>query len=92
MNPVDDAIYKPKNKTQWNPCDAFLVAVFLEKEKAIGKSNEYFATVELNGEMTRGQVAIYHVTGLEKTPNVIMIETVNSDICKNLLLWTATPE
>lgn len=92
MNPVDDAIYRPKNKTQWNPCDAFLVVVFLEKEKAVGKSKECFATVELTGEMTRGQVAIHHLTGSQKNFNVTMIESVNSDICKNMLVWTATPE
>lgn len=91
MNPVDEAIYKPKNKTQWNPCDAFLIAVFLEKVKAVRKSKECFATVELNGEMTRGQVVIYHVTGSQKGFNVTMIETVNSDICKEMLHWTAMP-
>ncbi len=91
MNPVDEAIYRPKNKTQWNPCDAFLISVYLEKEKAVQKSKECFATVELNGEMTRGQVAIYHVTGSQKNPNVLIIESVNSDICKSMLYWTATP-
>ncbi|KAJ6638366.1 DnaJ like subfamily C member 1 [Pseudolycoriella hygida] len=91
MNPVDDAIYKPKNKSHWNPCDAFLTAVFLEKEKVVKESKDYFATVELNGEMTRGQVAIYHVTGSQKKFNVTMIEAVDSDVCKEMLMWTAMP-
>lgn len=91
MNPVDEAIYIPKKRYTWNPCDAFLVAVFLEKDKAIQKSRECYATVELNGSMTRGQVVIYHVTGSQKEHNLTVIENVNSDICKNLLLWTATP-
>lgn len=91
MNPVDYAIYIPKNKTKWNPCDALLISAFLEKVKTVRKSKECFATVELNGEMTRGQVAIYHVTGSQKNFNVTMIETVNSDTCKDMLLWTAKP-
>lgn len=91
MNPVDEAIYRPKNKTHWNPCDAFLISVFLEKTKAIGNSKQCFATVELNGEMTRGQVAIYHVTGSQYKFNVTFIETINSDVCKSMLLWTASP-
>lgn len=91
MNPVDEAIYKPKNKTKWNPCDAFLIAIFLVKEKAVRKSKECYVSVELNGEMTRGQVVIHHMTGRQKQFNVRMIEIINSDICKNLLLWTATP-
>jgi len=91
MNPVDEAIFKPKNKAMWNSCDAFLVAVFLLKDKAIEKLRKCFASVELNGEMTRGQVVIYHQTGSEKEYNVTMIENIKSESCKNLLLWTATP-
>lgn len=91
MNPVDEAIYRPKNKIQWNSCDAFLIAVFLEKEKAVRTSKEYLASVELNGEMTRGQVVIHHMTGSLNNFNVTMIEAINSDICKDLLLWTASP-
>lgn len=89
MNPVDDAIYKPKNRRNWISCDAFLVVVFLEKDKAVRKSKKCFATVELNGEHTRGQVVIYHVTGPQKGFNVTIIELIDSDVCKDLLLWTA---
>lgn len=91
MNPVDEAIYKPKNKTAWNPCDAFLICVFLEKEAAVRKSKECYATVEMGGEMTRGQVVIYHVTGSEKISNVTVVEAVDSDLCKSMLEWTASP-
>ncbi|KAG4080206.1 hypothetical protein HA402_008277 [Bradysia odoriphaga] len=89
MNPVDEAIYKPKNKAKWNPCDAFLVSVFLENVKAVKRSTDCFATVELNGEMTRGQVAIYHMSGSEENFNVTMIEAINTDVCRELLRWTA---
>lgn len=88
MNAVDEAIYRPKNKNQWNPCDAFLIAVFLEKEKAVKRSQDYFATVELNGEMTRGQVVIYHMSGSKENFNVTMVKSLNADVCKKLLYWT----
>lgn len=91
MNVVDGGIYGPKQKKQWNPCDAFLICVFLEKEKAIVKSRECYAVVELTGEVTRGQVAIYHVTGSQKPLNVKMVEIVNSELCKSMLHWTASP-
>lgn len=89
MNPVDEAIYRPKNVAHWNPCDAFLISVFLEKEKAVTRSRDCFATVELNGEMTRGQVAIYHVSGSKENFNVTMVEALDTDVCKKLLRWTA---
>ena len=92
MNPVDESIYRPQTfRIQWNPCDAFLISAFLEKEKAVRKSKECLATVELNGEMTRGQLVICHMTGSPNNFNVTMIEQVNSDICKEMLLWTASP-
>ena len=69
------------------PCDAYLVAAFLYPD-CIESSNRHHATVELYGCETRGQVVLDHKKKLEE--NVIIIEKINKNIFKNILLQVAS--
>lgn len=72
----------------FTPFDALLTAVFLFPDRCIGKKNQYNATVELHGSHTRGQMVINHRND-NHTHNVTVIETVNEEEIKKILLWTA---
>lgn len=86
MNPADANIYPPRGYKHWLPCDALLVAVFLEP-KMILKSNNYHATIELAGIHTRGQVVIDHLR--REDDNTTFIEKVDQDLFQKMALWTA---
>ncbi|KAI5705450.1 hypothetical protein M8J75_015156 [Diaphorina citri] len=78
----DRAISMGFNK--WVPADSALCTCFLD-EKAITVSYETTCSVELAGEITRGQACVDVVHS--KTPNVRMIDTVDSRLLKDMLLW-----
>lgn len=72
----------------FTPFDALLTAVFLFPERCIGVKNQYNATVELHGTHTQGQMVINHRND-NHIHNVTVIESVNEEEIKNILLWTA---
>lgn len=86
MNAVDANIYPPRGYKHWLPCDALLVAVFLEP-KIILKKNNYHATIELGGKFTRGQVVIDHLR--REDDNTTFIEKIDQDLFQKMALWTA---
>lgn len=53
----------------------------------IVKQNSYFASVELHGWFTRGQMVLDHLNTTK--PNVKVIEKVNDEFFKRLLLKAA---
>lgn len=67
-------------------CDALLIVALLRPAETICKASEYHATIELNGIHTRGQVVLNHMK--TTAPNVKMIESLNVDECKRMLMWT----
>lgn len=69
---------------KWLSADSVLCACFLE-EKAITVSYEAFCSVELNGELTRGQACVDVIQS--KSTNVMMISTVDEKLVKDMLLW-----
>lgn len=73
----------------FTPFDALLTAVFLFPERCIGTKNQYNATVELHGSHTLGQMVINHRSD-NQDHNVTVIETVNEEEIKKILLWTAS--
>lgn len=66
------------------PCDAFLAAAFLEPDKIIKEKSRYYATIELHGLQTRGQVVIDHLKAHKE--NVTIIQQIDGDLFKQLLL------
>lgn len=70
--------------TKWLSADSVLCACFLD-DKTITVSYEAFCTVELNGELTRGQTVVDVVQS--KITNVRMIDTVDEKLIMDMLLW-----
>lgn len=87
LNEPEIKVFQHNNCVKWNPCDAFVSAIFLQPEQIIRKSKNCHATVELSGNLTRGQVVIDHLNRNQK--NITIVEQVDVENCKRLFLWTA---
>lgn len=85
LNEVEQIAFTPRNL--FTPFDALLTAVFLFPERCIRTKNQYNATVELHGSHTLGQMVIDHRSD---NHNVTVIEAVNEEEIKKILLWTAS--
>lgn len=85
LNDVERVAFR--NKKIYTPFDVLLVAVFLFPEKCIKTKRSYFATIELNGLHTRGQM-IFDRNNINHNVNVI--ETVYEEEIKEALLWSVT--
>lgn len=86
MNRIEEYCYR--NYAYYVPCDALLTAALLFPEKCIKTKRQCHATVELHGHHSRGQTIVDHL-GKNKH-NVTIIETMDVEAIKNVLLWTAT--
>lgn len=90
LNEPELKVFLNNNCKVWNPCDAFVSAIFLKPDEIVRKSKKCHATVELSGKFTRGQVVIDHLN--QNQDNITIIEQIDVDICKKLFLWTADHE
>ncbi|XP_055845448.1 nucleoside hydrolase-like isoform X2 [Episyrphus balteatus] len=86
LNHTEKAILLPKGFPKWIVCDGILLATFLFPEKLIAKSRQYYATVELNGKHTRGQMVLDHKRLNES--NVRIIEEVHRENYRKTISWT----
>ncbi|KAJ8672675.1 hypothetical protein QAD02_003935 [Eretmocerus hayati] len=90
MNLVDRAVYDPEDEIvkTYTPCDVFVAGIFLRPD--IAKDVEmYHIDIELTGTHTRGQVVIDHLRA--KDPNAYIIQDLDWDTFKNLLMFAADP-
>lgn len=87
LNEPEIKVFQHNKCNKWNPCDAFVSAIFLKPDQIIQKSKNCHATVELSGTLTRGQVVIDHLNKNQK--NITIVEQVDVEKCKQLFLWTA---
>lgn len=71
----------------FTPFDALLTAAILFPERCIQTQKRYHVTVELDGFHTRGQMVI---DLRNHNHNVTVIETVNEEEIKKVLLWIAS--
>lgn len=85
LNEVDKIALK--NEQLFLPADTFTSAAFLFPAKMIQVMNKYNATIELSGQQTRGAMVINH---LSTDYNVNIIEKINGDEFKKIMLWTAS--
>lgn len=85
MNPVDHKIFVEREKIYFKPYDAVATAVFLCPE-IVGVIGSWHASVELHGSQTRGQLVLDHLKS--KTSNVKIVERIDQEMLKKLLLWT----
>lgn len=86
LNPIDKKCYLNRNRIYYRPADALLTSVFLCPE-IVEISSDWHAAVELHGTHSRGQVVLDH----QKTNkiNVKIVERINTELFKKMLLWTA---
>lgn len=93
LTQVENAQWLPLQQsgyTNWNPCDALLVAGWLFEKQFIKKSSNWHATVDLTGTYTRGQMVLDHLKECEKFPeNVRIIELVDDKFFKHIVEWVA---
>ena len=69
-------------------CDQLAVAAAIDPRYVVQKSL-HFATVELSGRFTRGQMVVdYGKKIVGKTPNVYLIDRVDIELFKKIMLWS----
>lgn len=89
LNEAEGKLYKnSKMDDIWYPCDSLIVIAMLYPQEAIVTESRHNATVELHGGKTRGQIVLDHLK--EKEPNLHVIETVNEEFVKAILLEAAS--
>lgn len=92
-NPPFDLLTKaekrcyPPDRQIWLTADSYLAAAYLYPQDTIVKKSDHNVTIELHGMHTRGQLVLDHLK--RKTPNVTIIETINEEFFKSVLLKTA---
>ena len=52
----------------------------------------HYATVELSGRFTRGQMIVDYARALKRPPNVFLIDRINMDLFKTMMLWSVNHE
>lgn len=80
-----------KTKLSYHTADQIIMAVALRKEICTG-SRKAYATVECNGNHTRGQVIVDWLGKYKKNENALIIEELDgekySEMLVNSLLWS----
>lgn len=87
LNSVERVIYSNSRPRLYCPCDAFLAAALLFP-RCILNQFECFATVEVHGRLTRGQMCVGHMAK-HKPSNVTIIESLDAEECKRALIFAA---
>lgn len=79
----DDLMYRK----DWVACDQIVMAVYLDESIVTSRQN-YWATMELQGEITRGQMVIEKRSFLEtsKKHNVDIIKSIETEKMKQLFM------
>uniref|UniRef100_A0AAG5DN72 Inosine/uridine-preferring nucleoside hydrolase domain-containing protein n=1 Tax=Anopheles atroparvus TaxID=41427 RepID=A0AAG5DN72_ANOAO len=85
LNAIERKLYG--DRPNWMPCDAFLVAVFVDPS-IVERSERFHVEIELHGAITRGQMVLDHLkarstakpaVGGEPKENVRIIDGINHD-------------
>ena len=80
-----------KRWTLYIPCDEYAVGALLNPKGIVLESKDVYATVELKGEYTRGQVVVDWSGALKRNCNVTLVTKVSStELCqmiKNAMEW-----
>lgn len=84
-----DKIENKQSRKNFTPCDAYMIACFAFP-KMILKMKHHSATVELSGEYARGLMVLDHK--LLTKPNVFVIEEIDVEMFKKVLLWVCGHE
>ena len=56
--------------------------------RCVAQKSLHYATVELGGRFTRGQMVVDYYGRLQKKPNVYLIDRVDLEMFKKMMLWS----
>ncbi|XP_014204190.1 uncharacterized protein LOC106636331 [Copidosoma floridanum] len=89
VNKIDDGVNSSKNEEHYYiPCDAYVVGVFLRPDAAKDVVMHNI-DIELGGLKTRGLILVDHMKF--NKPNAYIVQDIDLEIFKDLLLFTADP-
>ncbi|PSN30983.1 hypothetical protein C0J52_26845 [Blattella germanica] len=91
MNKVERVMLDNELYGIWARCDPMAAAILLVPEVAT-EVKKVYVTVELHGANTRGALVVDHLEKLGLEPNVTLIERVDKDLYKKLLLEAFSAE
>lgn len=75
----------------WIQCDQIAASVMINPQVATA-IRERYATIELCGTNTRGGMVIDHLNHLKQPSNVLIIESIDIDIYKQMLMKAMSPD
>lgn len=90
MNKVEKLMLDREMYGVWSRCDPLAAAILLVPEVAT-QIKEVYVSVELHGLNTRGAMVVDHLQKLGFKPNVTIIERVDLELYKKLLLEAFAP-
>ncbi|KAH8367635.1 hypothetical protein KR084_000478 [Drosophila pseudotakahashii] len=91
---AERSMLEPRGFVKWISCDSLLTATYLFPEAMIDDQREYYATVELSGVHTRGQMVLDHLRGRTvdathgKPSNVRVVRRLKGDHFRTIIGWT----
>jgi inosine-uridine nucleoside N-ribohydrolase len=91
MNSVERVMLERELYGVWSRCDPLAAAILLVPEVA-SQVKEVYLSVELHGLNTRGAAVVDHLQKLGFKPNVTIIERVDLELYKKLLVEAFHPD
>ncbi|KAK2718814.1 inosine-uridine preferring nucleoside hydrolase-like [Artemia franciscana] len=88
LNRIESQYMEKETFPTWLICDQIAAAAYIDPG-VITRSSEHFATVELTGRFTRGMMVVDHGKITKEKPNVTIVERVDVELIKDMLLWGA---
>jgi inosine-uridine nucleoside N-ribohydrolase len=90
MNKVERVLLDKEMFGFWSRCDPLATAILLVPQVAT-QIKQVFVSVELHGLKTRGAMIVDHLKVSGHKPNVTIIERVNIELYKTLLVEAFAP-
>lgn len=85
MTKVERYLLEKELYGSWGRCDPYAAALTINP-KVVTKKTRHFVTVELQGQTTKGLMVIDHFSKLGKEPNVMVVERVDVELYKEMLI------
>ncbi|EDW80713.1 uncharacterized protein Dwil_GK11421 [Drosophila willistoni] len=98
LNATEKQMLIPRGFDKWITPDALLTAAYLFPNQMIADQRDYYASVELCGVHTRGQMVLDHLRGRHKDAlhgkpiNASIIRKLNGDPYRTIISWTGCLE
>jgi inosine-uridine nucleoside N-ribohydrolase len=91
MNKVERVMLTQHMYGAWSRCDPAAAAILLEPRVA-AQVKRVYVSVELHGQSTRGAMVVDHLQKLGLNPNVTVVQKVDVELYKKLLLEAFAPD